>query len=78
MNSRMTSRGRVTIPKQLRDHLGWEPGDELHFLQEDDGVKIVRSPRRLDGAVVLERLRRVRWNPTLTTDRLISITRGEQ
>jgi antitoxin PrlF len=29
--SRMTSKGQVTIPKRIRDHLGLKPGSEVEF-----------------------------------------------
>ena len=33
--SRMTSKGQVTIPKEVRQRLGLRPGDELEFTEED-------------------------------------------
>ncbi len=33
--TRMTSKGQVTIPKEVRERLGLRPGDELEFLEED-------------------------------------------
>ena len=75
---KLTTQGRVTIPKELRDGLGWKPGDELRFVQEEDGVKIVRATHRRSGSEVIRRLRRVRWNRSLTTDRLMTTRRGDQ
>ena len=50
-----TSKGQVTIPKEIRDRLGIEEGTELEFVLEDDGTLMVRpkdSP--------MERLRSIR------------------
>jgi len=33
----ITSKGQITIPKQIRDFLCVESGDRIHFLPNDDG-----------------------------------------
>jgi AbrB family looped-hinge helix DNA binding protein len=76
--STMTVKGQVTVPKDLRDAFGWKEGDEVAFLREDDGVKIVRAARRRRGRLVVERLKRAPWNRKVTTDALMSMTRGRQ
>ncbi len=38
---RVTTKGQVTIPKQIRDHLGIVPGSEVEFVRNSDGVKLV-------------------------------------
>lgn len=75
--STMTVKGQVTVPKELREAFGWKAGDEVAFVEEEDGVKIVRSRRRRRGQQVVERLRRAPWNRKLTTRRLMAMTRGE-
>lgn len=45
----MSEKGQVTIPKQLRDHLGIEPGQELDFTEEDG--RLVARKVRDRGAV---------------------------
>src|SRR5256885_59806 len=47
--STMTVKGQVTVPKELRDAFGWKVGDEVAFLREKDGVKIVRAERQRRG-----------------------------
>ncbi len=39
--SRLTSKGRTTIPKDIRAHLGLKTGDKMRFLVEDDGRVVV-------------------------------------
>ena len=33
--TRITSKGQVTVPKNVRERLGLRPGDELEFTEED-------------------------------------------
>jgi antitoxin PrlF len=49
MKAVVSEKGQVTIPKQLRDRLGIEPGQELDFTDED-GVLVARKVRER-GAV---------------------------
>lgn len=37
---RVTTKGQVTIPKEIRDALGIEPGDEVAFEETDFGYEI--------------------------------------
>ena len=37
MESALTSKGQVTIPKPMRDHLGLRPGDRVKFFISPDG-----------------------------------------
>ena len=73
----MTVKGQVTVPKDLRDAFGWKVGDEVAFLREADGVKIVPAPQRRRGRAIVERLKRAPWKQGLTTDRLMAMTRGK-
>ena len=74
----MTVKGQVTVPKDLRGAFGWKVGDEVAFLREEDGVKIVRAKHRRRGRDIVERLRHAPWNRKLTTDGLMAMTRGKQ
>jgi AbrB family looped-hinge helix DNA binding protein len=40
MTHRVGPKGQVVIPKQLRDELGIEPGDEVSFWRHDDHVAV--------------------------------------
>lgn len=37
MGVRITDRGQVTIPRQVRDELGLRPGDEVEFVPDGAG-----------------------------------------
>jgi AbrB family looped-hinge helix DNA binding protein len=40
---RVTEKGQVTIPKQIRDRLGIGPGSEIDFIEDGNSVKIVAA-----------------------------------
>ncbi len=42
----MTSKGQLTVPKEIRDRLGLEPGDKVEFVQGDDHRAVVLRKRR--------------------------------
>ena len=42
---RVTSKGQVTIPKEIRDHLGIVPGSEVDFVREAGKVRLVAQAR---------------------------------
>jgi AbrB family looped-hinge helix DNA binding protein len=75
--STITVKGQVTVPKPLRDAFGWKPGDQVAFLRERDGVKLVRATRKGRGSRIVEQLRRVHWKRGLSTNRLMALTRGD-
>ena len=40
MKALVTSKGQVTIPKELRDRFGIEPGAEVDFAVSEDGIRL--------------------------------------
>jgi antitoxin PrlF len=40
--SKLTSKGRMTIPKAIRDSLGMKPGDRMTFTLVPDGIVLMR------------------------------------
>lgn len=40
---RVTTKGQVTIPKDIRDHLGIKPGSEVAFVREAGKVRLVAA-----------------------------------
>jgi antitoxin PrlF len=51
----LTSKGQITIPKEVRERLGVEAGDRLEFVEQERGVYRVvaatKDVRRLKGLV---------------------------
>jgi len=42
----ITSKGRITIPKEVRAAVNLKPGDRIHFAVLEDGTIIVRVKNR--------------------------------
>ena len=40
MPTKLTSKGQVTIPKDVRERLGLRPGDQIEFVEGPQGVHI--------------------------------------
>lgn len=76
---RITRKGQVTLPKNIRDHLGVREGDDVWFQIAPDGRVIVR--RHLSDAARRNAIEQARGsadaNTDLTTDEYLRITRGE-
>ncbi len=85
---RITSKGQVTIPKEVRDKLGLVPGDEVGF-REDGDVYIIEKAAAPAGETPGERMvrllvefgQRMRRegkivDPDMTTDEYMELIRG--
>jgi AbrB family looped-hinge helix DNA binding protein len=55
---RVTSKGQVTIPKPIRDHLGIKPGSEVAFVEEAGVVRLVAGSDVSDADARSQRFRR--------------------
>jgi len=72
----VTSKGQVTIPKAVRDHLGIVPGSKVGFRRAKDGsIVLVRE----DGQRAASRFEKLRGSagPGPSTDEIMALTRGE-
>jgi len=74
---KVSTKGQVTIPLEIREQLDLQPGAEVDFQVEGAAVKIIPVRHaRLRGRRVVERLRG-RGTVKLTTDEIMAMTRGE-
>jgi antitoxin PrlF len=55
---RVTTKGQVTIPKEIREALGIEPGDEVVFEASDGGYELRKeAPTTAEGGDPFEKHR---------------------
>lgn len=77
---RITSKGQVTIPVEIRERVGLLPHTEVDFVLDGNTVRIVKvtEPRKESRGERLVRLARGSAPPGgLTTDEIMALTRGE-
>ena len=72
---RVTSKGQVTIPQDVRRRLGITAGSEVEFEVVDDGVRVVRREQG-DGAALVAAMRG-RAERTMSTDEIMALTRSD-
>jgi AbrB family looped-hinge helix DNA binding protein len=75
---RITSKGQVTIPAEIREQAGLLPHTEVDFEYDGKTVRLVRSKKsRKDGrgARLVAHLRG-RGDVGMTTDAIMALTRG--
>lgn len=75
---RITSKGQVTIPQDIRRRAGLAPEIEVEFAIEKDKVVLRKAKgQKSRGELAVERLRRAQPRTTLSTDEILALTRGE-
>ena len=76
---RVTSKGQVTIPQEIRERLGLLPYSEVEFDVVNDSVRIRKKKgTRTRGQRLIDHLKRAKGPmPGMTTDELMAMTRGE-
>lgn len=74
---RITSKGQVTIPAEIRERLGLLPNTEVDFVLDGKGVRLVKARRRSGAGRAAEMLRRLRGVATvrMSTDEIMALTR---
>jgi len=79
---RLTTKGQVTIPLEIREKLGLLPLTEVEFdivgdtvrIRKKDGMKARGGKSR--GQLMIEAMSKAP-RPLLTTDEIMALTRGE-
>jgi AbrB family looped-hinge helix DNA binding protein len=78
---RITSKGQVTIPVDIRERAGLLPNTDVDFILEGETVRLIRakSPGKKSGRGerLLAHLRAHRGGLKMTTDEIMALTRGE-
>ena len=75
---RITSKGQVTIPQEIREKFGLLPNTEVEFVVRRNAIHLVKAdqPKRPGrGERIVRRLRGT-GTVRMTTDEIMALTRG--
>jgi antitoxin PrlF len=77
LGATVTSKGQITIPKQVRELLGIGPGSVVEFKRAEDGsIVMVKAGKKVPPS------RFAKWRghagKGLTTEQIMALTRGER
>ena len=74
---RITSKGQVTIPQEIREQFGLLPDTEVEFVVKRNAVHLVKatkSSRTTRGEAIVHRLRGTA-SVRMSTDEILALTR---
>ena len=74
---RVTTKGQVTIPQEIRKKLGITPAAEIDFLEEKGRIYLVKKKGKPKKPYKFRKLRGI-GNVKMTTDEIMALTRGEK
>jgi AbrB family looped-hinge helix DNA binding protein len=76
---KITSKGQVTIPKELRESLGMLPGTEVEFVEDGAEIRVRKvQGGRTRGDEIVEHLQNASGGDIpLSTEEIMRMTRGE-
>jgi AbrB family looped-hinge helix DNA binding protein len=74
---RVTSKGQVTIPIELREQFHIEPGSEVEFAASGNEIVLRKAPAQTQRQRRIEALRGAGKGLGMTTDEIMALTRGE-
>jgi AbrB family looped-hinge helix DNA binding protein len=75
---RITSKGQVTIPQDVRERHGFLPGTEIRFVDDGEVVRLVKEEGACARGKALVDHMRGRATERLSTDEIVGLTRGDQ
>jgi AbrB family looped-hinge helix DNA binding protein len=74
---RVTSKGQVTIPQDIREKFGITPAVEIDFIEEKNRIYLVTRKGQAKNTHKFRKLRGIA-NVKMTTDEILALTRGDK
>jgi len=72
---RVTIKGQVTIPQEVREKFGITPDVEIDFVEENNRIYLVKRKREAKKTHKFSKLRGIA-TVKMTTDEIMALTRG--
>jgi len=72
---RVTTKGQVTIPQEIREKLGITPAVEIDFIEEKNRIYLMKREGQTKKSFRFGKLRGAA-NVKMTTDEIMALTRG--
>lgn len=73
---KVTTKGQVTIPNDIRERHGFLPGTEVRFVDDGEEVRLVKAAGAKRRRKLVAHMRG-RATTRLSTDEIMALTRGE-
>lgn len=74
---KVTTKGQVTIPQEIRDRFGFLPHTDVDFEVRDGDVFLLKAGAGRRGRTVVEHLRG-RGDVGMTADEILELTRSDR
>jgi AbrB family looped-hinge helix DNA binding protein len=74
---RITTKGQVTIPQDIRERHGFLPGTDVRFVDDGEEVRLVKEEEKARRGRSLVDHMRGRATTRLTTDEIMALTRED-
>jgi len=75
---RISAKGQITIPIELREALGFLPDTEVEFERAGDSVRIRKARSKLRRGTAIVTHLRGRGSVRLSTDQIMALTRADK
>jgi len=74
---KITSKGQVTIPQEIRDEFGFLPHTEVEFVVKEGEIRIIKKKKANSFGRKLVNHLRGKGSVEMSTDEIMSLTRSE-
>ncbi len=74
---RVTSKGQVTIPPEIRERMGLLPRTEVEFVVSNGNVMLRKVPGRRSRAKAVIQAMQGKGTGSMSTDEIMALMRGD-